>query len=186
MDLIQIGSSVEFDWCAINCVNTIKKNDKYSIIINYNPETVSTDYDASDKNFILEEISLEAVLDIYTLENAHGIIISVGGQTPNNIAMDLAKNGVTILGTSSENIDRAEDRHKFSKLLDDLKIHQPKWTEVEKIDDAIDFCNKVTYPVLIRPSYVLSGAAMKVAEDDNQLINYLKQVYKKCQKIIQL
>ena len=92
--------------------------------------------------------------------------------------MDLAKNGVTILGTSSENIDRAEDRHKFSKLLDDLKIDQPKWTEVEKIDDAIDFCNKVTYPVLIRPSYVLSGAAMKVAEDNNQLISYLKQATK--------
>lgn len=173
----RIGSSVEFDWCAVNCVNTIKKNDKYSIIINYNPETVSTDYDASDRLYF-EEISLETVSDIYRLENANGIIISVGGQTPNNIALGLAKNGVNILGTSSKNIDRAEDRHKFSKLLDKIDVDQPEWTEVDKIDDAIDFCNKINYPVLIRPSYVLSGAAMKVAENDSQLIDYLKQAGK--------
>ena len=168
----RIGSSVEFDWCAVSCINTLKKNKQYSIVINYNPETVSTDYDVSDRLYF-EEISCETVTDIYNIEKSKGVILSVGGQTPNNIAIDLFNNKVNILGTSPKNIDRAEDRHKFSKLLDNLNVDQPKWKELDKIDEALEFCDKVAYPVLIRPSYVLSGAAMKVAENQQQLINYL-------------
>jgi carbamoyl-phosphate synthase large subunit/carbamoyl-phosphate synthase small subunit len=173
----RIGSSVEFDWCAVSCINTLKKNKEYAIVINYNPETVSTDYDVSDRLYF-EELSSEVVNDIYTLENSKGIIMSVGGQTPNNIAMDLNKLGVNILGTSPTNIDRAEDRHKFSQLLDTINVDQPKWKELNEITEAIQFCENVKYPVLIRPSYVLSGAAMKVAENEKQLISYLKMATK--------
>lgn len=168
----RIGSSVEFDWCAVSSINTLKKNNKKSIVINYNPETVSTDYDVSDRLYF-EEISSEIVTDIYNLEKSEGVIISVGGQTPNNIALELDKNNINILGTSPKNIDRAEDRHKFSQLLDEINVDQPFWKELDKIDEAIDFCEKVKFPVLIRPSYVLSGAAMKVAENQQQLISYL-------------
>ncbi len=169
----RIGSSVEFDWCAVSCINTIKKAKEYSIVINYNPETVSTDYDVSDRLYF-EELSSEVVSDIYKLEKSKGIIMSVGGQTPNNIAMDLHANHVNILGTSPTNIDRAEDRHKFSQLLDTIKVDQPKWKELTELEEALEFCESVNYPVLIRPSYVLSGAAMKVAENEHQLVSYLK------------
>jgi carbamoyl-phosphate synthase large subunit/carbamoyl-phosphate synthase small subunit len=182
----RIGSSVEFDWCAVSCINTLKKNKEYAIVINYNPETVSTDYDVSDRLYF-EEISSEVVTDIYNIEKSKGIIISVGGQTPNNIALDLHKSAVNILGTSPTNIDRAEDRHKFSQLLDTLGVDQPKWKELDKIDEAIQFCENVNYPVLIRPSYVLSGAAMKVAENQQQLISYLNiatKVSKDCPVVI--
>ena len=182
----RIGSSVEFDWCAVSCINALKKNKKYTIVINYNPETVSTDYDVSDRLYF-EEISVETVSDIYYLENSEGVIVSVGGQTPNNIAIDLYKKNVNILGTSPVDIDRAEDRHKFSQLLDTLHVNQPKWKELDKINEAIEFCETVKYPVLIRPSYVLSGAAMKVAENEKELISYLKiatNVSKKCPVVI--
>ena len=168
----KIGSSVEFDWCAVNCINTLRKCKKYTIIINYNPETVSTDYDMSDRLYF-EEISIETVTDIYNLEKAHGIILSVGGQTPNNLALPLYNNNLNILGTHPKNIDNAEDRHKFSKLLDTINVDQPEWKEMTSLDDAFNFCKKVEYPVLIRPSYVLSGAAMKVAENEKELIKYL-------------
>ena len=169
----RIGSSVEFDWCAVSCINTLKKSKKYSIVINYNPETVSTDYDMCDRLYF-EEISLERVLDIYQFEQSEGVIISVGGQVPNNIAMDLYDNQVKILGTSPKDIDRAEDRSKFSNLLDTLNIDQPEWCQLNTLEEAINFCNKVGYPALIRPSYVLSGAAMRVVKNNNQLISYLK------------
>lgn len=169
----KIGSSVEFDWTAVNCINTLRKSKIYTIIINYNPETVSTDYDMSDRLYF-EEISLETVTDIYNLENANGIILSVGGQAPNNLSLGLYKNNLKILGTQPENIDKAEDRHKFSKLLDELKVDQPEWKEMTSLSDAFEFCKKVDYPVLIRPSYVLSGAAMKVAINQEELIRYLE------------
>jgi len=182
----RIGSSVEFDWCAVSCINTLKKNKEYAIVINYNPETVSTDYDVSDRLYF-EEISSEIVTDIYNVEKSKGIIISVGGQTPNNIALDLHRNKINILGTSPVNIDRAEDRHKFSKLLDNIGVDQPEWKELDKMHEAIQFCENVNYPVLIRPSYVLSGAAMKVAENNQQLISYLNmatKVSKDCPVVI--
>lgn len=169
----RIGSSVEFDWCAVNCINTLRKSKKYTIIINYNPETVSTDYDMSDRLYF-EEISAETVTDIYNIEKAVGVIISVGGQTPNNLSLNLHQNNLNILGTHPENIDRAEDRHKFSKLLDTLSVDQPEWKEMTSLSDAFEFCNKVDYPVLIRPSYVLSGAAMKVASNEEELTQYLE------------
>lgn len=170
----RIGSSVEFDWCAVSCIRKLKQNSKYTIVINYNPETVSTDYDESDRLYF-EEISLERVLDIYQLENPEGVIISVGGQTPNNIALDLNDNNVTILGTQPKNIDRAEDRFKFSKLLDTIKIEQPKWEQITNLNTALSFCNSVEYPCLIRPSYVLSGASMKIVNDGIELEDYLNQ-----------
>jgi len=168
----KIGSSVEFDWCAVNCINTLRKNKKYTIVINYNPETVSTDYDMSDRLYF-EEITNETVTDIYNIENASGIILSVGGQTPNNIALDLYNNNLNILGTNPIDIDRAEDRHKFSQLLDTIGVDQPKWKEMNNLEEAVSFCEKVSYPVLIRPSYVLSGAAMKVAQNKDELEHYL-------------
>ncbi len=171
----RIGSSVEFDWCAVNCIKTLRKSKKYSIIINYNPETVSTDYDMSDRLYF-EEISCETVTDIYNLEKSKGIILSVGGQTPNNLSLSLFENNLNILGTSPENIDMAEDRHKFSKLLDNIGVDQPKWNEITSLNDTFDFCNKVDYPVLIRPSYVLSGASMKVAINKEELVKYLQEV----------
>jgi carbamoyl-phosphate synthase large subunit len=172
--VFRIGSSVEFDW---SCVNTIWSLKKYGIdeviVINYNPETVSTDYDISDKLYF-EELTLERILDIYEKEKPEGVIISVGGQIPNNLALKLANFNVKILGTSSESIDIAEDRSKFSMLLDKLKIPQPKWSKLTSIKDAEKFAEKIGYPVLVRPSYVLSGYAMRVAYNKKELKEYLK------------
>ncbi|MBS7249429.1 MAG: carbamoyl-phosphate synthase (glutamine-hydrolyzing) large subunit [Candidatus Freyarchaeota archaeon] len=169
----RIGSSVEFDWCCVNTTLALKNNGvEEAIMVNYNPETVSTDYDMSDKLYF-EELSFERVMDIYEKENPLGIIVSVGGQMPNNIAMKLSSNGVKILGTSAEDIDRAEDRAKFSALLDSLNIPQPPWQKLSSLEEAKNFANKVGYPVLVRPSYVLSGAAMRVAYSDENLEDFL-------------
>lgn len=170
----RIGSSVEFDWCSVNAVHEVKKQGFESILINYNPETVSTDYDEADKLYF-DELTFERIRDIYELENPNGIIVSVGGQIPNNLALKLHKAGCSILGTHPDSIDMAEDRHKFSKLCDTLGIDQPKWEEVSNIDAVKKFAEKVGYPVLIRPSYVLSGAAMNVVYDPDTLELYLKQ-----------
>ena len=163
-----IGSSVEFDWCAVSAIRTLRAANVKTITINCNPETVSTDYDESDRLYF-EELTLERVLDIYEAESAAGVIVSVGGQIPNNLSTPLARNGVKILGTSPVDIDKAEDRNKFSKLLDTLGVDQPPWKELSKVDDVRDFAENVGYPVLVRPSYVLSGAAMKVATDEESL-----------------
>lgn len=170
----RIGSSVEFDWCCVNSIITLRKLKYKTIMINYNPETVSTDYDMCDKLYF-EELSLERVLDIYEKEKPLGIIISMGGQIPNNLALKLHKANVKILGTSPESIDNAEDRHKFSQLLDELHIDQPQWKELTSIEEAEKFSSEVGYPVLIRPSYVLSGAAMSIALSNNELREYLKK-----------
>ena len=168
----RIGSSVEFDWCCVNAVLALKKLNYQTIMINYNPETVSTDYDECDKLYF-DELSFETVLDIYEKEKPVGIIVSMGGQIANNLALSLHKAGVKILGTSPLSIDNAEDRHKFSKLLDDLGVDQPEWKELVSLDEAKVFANSVGYPVLVRPSYVLSGAAMSVASNDQELVKYL-------------
>jgi carbamoyl-phosphate synthase large subunit len=168
----RIGSSVEFDWCSVNSLNTINKHDYRSIMINYNPETVSTDYDVCDRLYF-DELTLERVLDINDLEQAKGIVVSVGGQIPNNLAMRMHSENVNILGTSPEDIDRAENRHKFSMMLDELKIDQPKWKELTTIDDIYTFVDEVGFPVLIRPSYVLSGAAMNVVSNKSELEHFL-------------
>ena len=174
----RIGSSVEFDWCCVNMALAVKaKGVEEVIMVNYNPETVSTDYDVLDKLYF-EELTLERVLDIADLENPFGVIVSVGGQIPNSLAMKLFNNGVNILGTSADNIDKAEDRFKFSRMLDELKIWQPSWSKLENMDNAKDFAKKIGYPVLVRPSYVLSGSAMKVAYNEEQLEDYLKQAAK--------
>ena len=170
----RIGSSVEFDWCCVNSVLTLRQMKYGTIMINCNPETVSTDYDTCDKLYF-EEISFERVLDIYEREHPLGIIVSMGGQTPNNLAMPLHKIGVHILGTSPHDIDRAENRHTFSQLLDSLGIDQPEWKELTSLTEAAEFAAKVEYPVLVRPSYVLSGAAMSIAETPEQLEEYLKK-----------
>jgi carbamoyl-phosphate synthase large subunit len=170
----RIGSSVEFDWCCVNAVLTLRELGYRTLMINYNPETVSTDYDICDKLYF-EELSFETVADIYEKESPIGIIISMGGQIPNNLAMKCYNYGVNILGTSPLNIDKAENRHKFSALLDKLKIDQPEWKELTNIKEAKSFANSVGYPVLIRPSYVLSGAAMSVALNDLELENYLEK-----------
>ncbi len=170
----RIGSSVEFDWCCVNSVMTLKELNYQTIMVNYNPETVSTDYDECDKLYF-DELSFETVLDIYEKEKPLGIIGSMGGQIPNNLALKLDKVGVRLLGTSAKNIDNAEDRHKFSKLLDDLGIDQPEWKELADMDDAITFAEKVGYPVLVRPSYVLSGAAMSVASNNGELVKFLNK-----------
>lgn len=170
----RIGSSVEFDWCCVSCIKTLKKIGYETIMINYNPETVSTDYDICDKLYF-DELSFETVYEIYSKENPLGLVISMGGQIPNNLAMELSKNKVKIIGTSSSSIDNAEDRYKFSKLLDEIKIDQPEWKELTSISDAKKFSDEVKYPVLIRPSYVLSGSAMNVATDEEDLLNYLKE-----------
>lgn len=167
-----IGSSVEFDWCAVSCVRQLRKDGFKSIIINYNPETVSTDYDESDQLFF-EELSLERVLDIYERENPYGIVVSVGGQIPNNLSGPLAECGATILGTSASDIERAEDRRQFSDMLDNLGLKQPAWSVLTSKDEAHSFATKVGFPVLVRPSFVLSGAAMRVAADEAQLRNFL-------------
>tara|TARA_Y100000310_G_scaffold318878_1_gene373463 strand:+ start:27769 stop:30969 length:3201 start_codon:yes stop_codon:yes gene_type:complete len=170
----RIGSSVEFDWCCVNAVMTLKNLNYKTIMINYNPETVSTDYDVCDRLYF-EEMTFERVLDIYEKEMPLGMIISMGGQIPNNLAMRLYNQKVKVLGTSPLSIDNAEDRHKFSKLCDKLDIDQPEWTETTNIKDAVSFANHVKYPVLIRPSYVLSGAAMSVAFNDKDLKKYLEK-----------
>jgi len=170
----RIGSSVEFDWCCVNSVLTLNKLNYKTIMVNYNPETVSTDYDVCDRLYF-EELSLERVLDIYEKESPEGVVISMGGQIPNNLAMRLHKQKVKIFGTSPLNIDNAENRHKFSKLCDDLGIDQPAWTETSSIKDAEKFAKKVKYPVLIRPSYVLSGAAMSVVFNKKDLDKYLQK-----------
>jgi len=169
----RIGASVEFDWCCVNMAWALKsKSIDEVIMVNCNPETVSTDFDVLDKLYF-EELTLERVLDIVDKENPDGVVVSVGGQIPNNLAMKLKENGVNILGTSAENIDKAEDRSKFSSILDEVGIAQPQWSGLENIEQAKRFAKEIGYPVLIRPSYVLSGSAMKVAMDENQLVTYL-------------
>jgi carbamoyl-phosphate synthase large subunit len=168
----RIGSSVEFDWCSVNAVNTIKKEGLRSIMINYNPETVSTDYDICDRLYF-DELTFERVLDIIDLESPGGVIVSVGGQIPNNLAMRLFNNNVPVLGTSPLSIDRAENRHKFSHMCDMLSVDQPKWKELSSTDDIFEFVDKIGFPVLIRPSYVLSGAAMNVVSNRNELSHFL-------------
>ena len=167
-----IGSSVEFDWCGVTANNTVKKMGYRTVMVNFNPETVSTDYDVCDRLYF-EELSLERVLDIYEKEQPLGVLISMGGQIPNNLALKLHRAGVKILGTSPESIDRAEDRHLFSRLCDSLGIDQPLWKELAGKKDALLFAEKAGFPVLVRPSYVLSGAAMSVAFNAKDLNNYL-------------
>ena len=169
----RIGSSVEFDWCSVTAAQTARQLGYKSIMINYNPETVSTDYDMCDRLYF-DELSFERVLDVIDLEKPRGVIVSVGGQIPNNLAMKLYRQNVPILGTSPLSIDRAENRDKFSRMLDQLGIDQPAWQELTNIDDVKDFIGRVGYPVLVRPSYVLSGAAMNVCYDDDELAEYLK------------
>jgi carbamoyl-phosphate synthase large subunit len=168
----RIGSSVEFDWCCVNAVDAARKLGRRSIMVNCNPETVSTDYDMCDRLYF-EELTLERVLDIHEHERPDGVILSVGGQTPNNLALDLYNAGVVIYGTTPQSIDKAEDRNKFSALLDELGIEQPEWKELTDMASAKRFAAEVRYPVLIRPSYVLSGAAMNVAWDDASLEKFL-------------
>jgi carbamoyl-phosphate synthase/aspartate carbamoyltransferase len=170
----RIGSSVEFDWCAVRAIRTLRENGMKTVMINYNPETVSTDYDEADKLYF-ENISLETVLDIYDMEQSSGIVLSMGGQTPNNIALALHRQNVKIYGTSPEMIDTAENRYKFSRMLDKIGVDQPLWRELTSFDEAETFCNKVGYPVLVRPSYVLSGAAMNVVSSQDDLESYLTQ-----------
>lgn len=170
----RIGSSVEFDWCAVRAIRTLRENNLKTIMINYNPETVSTDYDEADRLYF-ETINLERVLDIYDLESSSGVIISMGGQTSNNIALTLHRQNVKILGTSPEMIDSAENRYKFSRMLDKIGVDQPAWKELTSIEEAEEFAEKVTYPVLVRPSYVLSGAAMNTVYSKADLASYLSQ-----------
>lgn len=169
----RIGSSVEFDWCSVNAIQTARKLGYKSIMINYNPETVSTDYDVCDRLYF-DELSFERVLDVIDLEQPRGVIVSVGGQIPNNLAMKLYRQSVPVLGTSPISIDRAENRNKFSAMLDQLGIDQPAWQELTSLDDVKKFVKKVGYPVLVRPSYVLSGAAMNVCYDQEELERFLQ------------
>ncbi|MCP9611832.1 carbamoyl-phosphate synthase (glutamine-hydrolyzing) large subunit [Coprobacter tertius] len=169
----RIGSSVEFDWCSVNALETIRKEGWRSVMINYNPETVSTDYDMCDRLYF-DELTFERVMDIIELENPHGVILSTGGQIPNNLATRLDEQKVPILGTSASSIDNAEDRHKFSSMLDRLGIDQPRWRELSTMDDIFDFVEETGYPVLVRPSYVLSGAAMNVCSNDTELKQFLQ------------
>ena len=169
----RIGSSVEFDWCSVNALLTVKREGWRSVMINYNPETVSTDYDMCDRLYF-DELTFERVMDIIDLETPHGTILSTGGQIPNNLAMKLDAQKVKILGTQAIDIDRAEDRHKFSAMLDELGIDQPSWRELTSMDDIHSFIEDVGYPVLVRPSYVLSGAAMNVCSNDEELERFLQ------------
>ncbi|ODV67475.1 carbamoyl-phosphate synthase [Hyphopichia burtonii NRRL Y-1933] len=164
----RIGSSVEFDWCGVSAARALRESGHKTIMINYNPETVSTDFDEVDRLYF-EELSLERVLDIYELEKAQGVVVSVGGQLPQNIALSLQNEGCNVLGTNPEDIDKAEDRHKFSQILDSIGVDQPEWKELTSIEEAESFANKVGYPVLVRPSYVLSGAAMSVINNQSEL-----------------
>ncbi len=168
----RIGSSVEFDWCSVNALNTVRKEGFRSVMINYNPETVSTDYDMCDRLYF-DELSYERVMDIIELENPHGVILSVGGQIPNNLAVRLDQSGVNILGTGAKSIDNAEDRHKFSSMLDRLGIDQPRWKELTTLSDIHQFADEVGFPLLVRPSYVLSGAAMNVCSNEKELEHFL-------------
>lgn len=169
----RIGSSVEFDWCGVQALNTIRKEGYRSVMINYNPETVSTDYDMCDRLYF-DELTFERVMDILELENPHGVILSTGGQIPNNLATRLDEQHVHILGTTAKSIDNAEDRHKFSSMLDSLGIDQPRWRELTSLSDIYDFVKEVGYPVLVRPSYVLSGAAMNVCSNNTELEQFLQ------------
>ncbi|OJU51990.1 MAG: carbamoyl phosphate synthase large subunit [Bacteroidales bacterium 45-6] len=169
----RIGSSVEFDWCSVNALQAIQREGWRSVMINYNPETVSTDYDMCDRLYF-DELTFERVMDIIELENPHGVILSVGGQIPNNLAIRLDNEKVNILGTTAQSIDNAENRHKFSSMLDKSHIDQPRWQELTSIDDIKGFVDEVGYPVLVRPSYVLSGAAMNVCSNDEELVNFLQ------------
>ena len=170
----RIGSSVEFDWCSVRAIRTLRENGYKTVMVNYNPETVSTDYDEADKLYF-ENINLETVLDIYHAEKAAGVLGAMGGQTPNNIALPLLRAGVRVLGTSPEMIDSAENRYKFSRMLDRIGVDQPTWKELTSYAEAKEFCDTVRYPVLVRPSYVLSGAAMNTVYSETDLDNYLKQ-----------
>ena len=169
----RIGSSVEFDWCGVNALNTIRKEGWRSVMINYNPETVSTDYDMCDRLYF-DELTFERVMDILELESPHGVIVSTGGQIPNNLALKLDAQGVNILGTSAKSIDNAEDRNKFSAMCDRLGIDQPRWRELTSMKDIHQFVDEVGFPVLVRPSYVLSGAAMNVCSNNDELERFLK------------
>ena len=169
----RIGSSVEFDWCSVNALMTVKKQGWRSVIINYNPETVSTDYDMCDRLYF-DELTFERVMDILELESPHGVILSVGGQIPNNLATRLDDEGVNILGTRATSIDNAEDRHKFSAMLDRIGVDQPRWRELTSFADIDEFIKEVGFPVLVRPSYVLSGAAMNVCSNEEELHRFLK------------
>jgi len=169
----RIGSSVEFDWCSVSCIKTLRSLGHEAIVINCNPETVSTDFDESDRLYF-EELSHEVVMDITELEQPGGVVVSVGGQTPNNLAMGLHRNGIRVLGTSVEAIDCCENRFKFSKLCDSLRIDQPEWSEFTEVEEAFHFCKRVGYPALVRPSYVLSGAAMRVVTSDDELERFLR------------
>ncbi|KAM3442192.1 hypothetical protein MY4824_001204 [Beauveria thailandica] len=170
----RIGSSVEFDWCSVRAIRTLRASGFKTVMVNYNPETVSTDYDEADRLYF-ENINQETVLDIYDLENASGVLGAMGGQTPNNIALPLFRAGVKILGTSPEMIDNAENRYKFSRMLDRIGVDQPTWKELTSFKEAKVFCDKVSYPVLVRPSYVLSGAAMNTVYSEKDLESYLAQ-----------
>jgi carbamoyl-phosphate synthase large subunit len=170
----RIGSSVEFDWCAVNTVQSLRRMGYRTIMLNHNPETVSTDYNECDRLYF-DEISVETVLDLCRRERPLGVVVSVGGQLPNNLALELAAAGVRLLGTSAESIDTAEDRHKFSQLLDRLGIAQPAWKELRSTEESLSFAKAVGYPVLVRPSYVLSGAAMGVASNDAELVRFLNK-----------
>lgn len=170
----RIGSSVEFDWCSVRAIRTLRSTGFKTVMVNYNPETVSTDYDEADKLYF-ENINLETILDIYQLEAASGVLGAMGGQTPNNIALPLHRAGVKILGTSPEMIDMAENRYKFSRMLDRIEVDQPTWRELTSFSEAREFCNNVNYPVLVRPSYVLSGAAMNTVYSEKDLESYLAQ-----------
>ncbi|KAJ2855858.1 carbamoyl-phosphate synthase (glutamine-hydrolyzing) cpa2, partial [Coemansia erecta] len=170
----RIGSSVEFDWCGVSAIRALRQLGRKTIMVNYNPETVSTDFDECDRLYF-DELSYERVRDIYEMENAGGVIVSVGGQLPQNIALRLHKNGVNVLGTNPEMIDAAEDRHRFSQILDQIGVDQPAWKELTSVADAEAFADSVGYPVLVRPSYVLSGAAMNVAYDAAALRSNLRQ-----------
>ncbi|OLL26079.1 Protein pyrABCN [Neolecta irregularis DAH-3] len=170
----RIGSSVEFDWCAVRAVRTLRERGIKTVMINYNPETVSTDYDEVDRLYF-ENIDLERVLDIYEFESSAGVVVSMGGQTSNNLALSLHRQNVKIFGTSPEMIDNAENRYKFSRMLDQINVDQPSWKELNNTEEAAEFCEKVSYPVLVRPSYVLSGAAMNTVYSRDDLANYLKQ-----------
>jgi carbamoyl-phosphate synthase large subunit len=167
-----IGSSVEFDWCSVNAMNTIRKHNYTGIMVNYNPETVSTDYDVCDKLYF-DELSYERIMDIIEFENPEGVIVSVGGQIPNILASRLHKAGVKLLGTSADSIDTAEDRHKFSLLLDKINVDQPKWKELTSVEGIKSFINQTGFPVLVRPSYVLSGAAMNIVSNESELEYFL-------------
>jgi len=169
----RIGSSVEFDWCGVQALNTIRKEGWRSVMINYNPETVSTDYDMCDRLYF-DELTFERVMDILELENPHGVIVSTGGQIPNNLAMRLDEQHVNILGTSAKSIDNAEDREKFSAMLDRIGVDQPRWKELSSMDDINTFVEEVGFPVLVRPSYVLSGAAMNVCSNQEELERFLQ------------